>query len=129
MTYAVYNSLIAVEVWDTLTKDSWNQMITNQVDFDTRLNSITTTWTWDFVRISAYANIWSNATNTWTWVASCPVWYSIINWWASNSIMYWWAMTHWYASCNQENNWVKASLYNQNGYTWHCKLLLSYCRN
>lgn len=121
ISYSAYNSLTSVESWDALTKDLWNQMIVNQEDINLRVNNITNNiiWTGSFVRITATAVIWSSATNTWTSTKSCPDWYTIINRWADKSIQYWWAMSHWYAKCLLDWNWVKASLYTQNWYTWH----------
>ena len=80
------------------------------------------------VTISATATVGSISPGTWTTDTLCPTGYTIVFWGTTNSTQYWGSgMTHWYASCEQNGNGIRATLYTDKGYVGHSLVCSGLC--
>lgn len=103
--FSTYLDIADVSSWQVLTKDSFNQLLTNVRSINTNLNAAYNSTTWklktSYKECSvvnptsnyAYNCDWSVAASWRAWTDSvivlCPSWYSVISWW----IYYGWTPT------------------------------------
>lgn len=84
-TYWAYTSLTTVNSWTILTKDIWNQMVSNLDDLDSRIKrnwadlyiSWAKLWIWTDMPLSTLEVNWTLRT---TWAAPQTQWTNISNW-------------------------------------------------
>ena len=79
-------------------------------------------------RITATATVGNASPSTWAAITPCPPNYTIIFWGTLSETQYWGGgMTHWYSSCTQSGNGIRAGLYTDKGYTGHTLVCQGLC--
>lgn len=87
IVYATYSTITPVTTWQTLTKDLFNNVISNIEDLNTRVSAIATTWN------KSWSNIYYNAWNVWVWnnnpQANLDVSWTVKMLWTRTAISIW----------------------------------------